>query len=374
MSKKILLVDDEPNILQGFERHLRKSYDLELAVGGAAALEAVKSSGPFAVVVSDMQMPEMSGVELLGNIRRCSEHTVRIMLTGNADQRTVVDAVNEGNIFRFLNKPCPPDKLAQALDAGLEQYRLVTAEAELLSNTLSGSVRLLTQVLSLAMPQAFGLSQKARTLGRSVATRMDVGPMWQVEMAAMLMRLGCVSLPDSTLSKYLSAKPLDADDQKLVNQTPELGYELLSSIPRLEGVAELIRHQTKPPTESTPMASRILKVVGDYQRFSTAESPFSALRRLENGTGYDQNVVREFSEVITENCEIRSVDIAELRPGMVLETRVEDTLGHMLIAKGVEVHEALIQKLSLLRNSGAGVREPIEVRVLKPQLANAGAK
>ena len=125
MNKSILLVDDESNILQGFKRHLHRNYDLELAVGGQAALDLIADHGPFAVVVSDMQMPEMSGVELLREVSRRSRHTVRVMLTGNADQQTAVDAVNEGSIFRFLNKPCKPEELALTLDAGIEHSVLM---------------------------------------------------------------------------------------------------------------------------------------------------------------------------------------------------------------------------------------------------------
>ena len=363
MTTKVLLVDDEPNILQGFKRHLRKSYDLELAVGGQAALETIASKGPFAVVVSDMQMPEMSGVELLSRICELNEHTVRIMLTGNADQKTAVDAVNDGKIFRFLSKPCPPEILAQSLDSALEQYRLVTAEAELLNKTLSGSVRMLTQVLSLAMPEAFGLTQEARNLSKAVAERIGIGPMWQVEMAAMLMRVGCVSLPKDALREYLSGEDIRPEHAELIEETPKLGHGLVSAIPRLQGVAEFVLAQNDPPADPTPIASRILRAVGDYQRFHASGSPFSALAKLQDASVYDPAVIDALSDVISETCESREVTVGELREGMVLEANLEDQSGRVLVAMGTEVHEAMIQKLEMLRRSGAGVREPIHVRV-----------
>ncbi|TWU60254.1 Hydrogenase transcriptional regulatory protein hupR1 [Rubripirellula tenax] len=365
MSNKVLLVDDEPNVLKGYQRHLRKSHDIELAIGGAEALEAIASQGPFAVVVSDMQMPEMSGVELLSKVREVSEHTVRIMLTGNADQKTAVDAVNEGNIFRFLNKPCSPEKLAQAIDAGLEQYRLITAEAELLNKTLAGSVRMLTQVLSLVMPQAFGMTQESRRLARAMAETVgDAGPMWQVEMAAMLMRVGCVSLPTNVLNKYLADRALDADEAKLIKETPQLGYKLVSAIPRLQPVADLIQAQNDPPVPSTPVICRILKIVGDYQRFQAATSPFTALDRLANSLLYDSELVKVLANIISAGCQLKDVGIIEMKEGMVLESNVEDLSGRVLIAKGAEIHEAMIQKLALLKRSATGVREPIRVRVV----------
>lgn len=368
MTQKILLVDDEPNVLQGYKRHLRKKYEIELAIGGAAAVEAYKEKGPFAVVVSDMQMPEMSGVELLGKIRDLNEHTARIMLTGNADQKTAVDAVNEGNIFRFLSKPCTPEELAKSLDAGLELYRLQTAEAELLNQTLSGSVRMLTQVLSLVMPEAFGMTQEARKLVRAIAQQIGIGPLWQIEMASMLMRVGCVSLPKPVLMDYLKNEPLSREDQALINEAPQLGYNLVSAIPRLQPVAELILHQNDPPLDSTPTASRILRVVGDFQRLRNSQRGLThALETLRESKDYDQDIVERFVDVLSDEFQMLDVNVSELKEGMILESNVEDSDGRMLIASGNEVHESIIQKLKVLLRSGAGVREPIKVRVLTLQ-------
>lgn len=374
MTQKILLVDDEPNVLQGFKRHLRKSHDIQLAVGGEAALEVIGEHGPFAVVVSDMQMPEMSGVELLSKVCEIREQTVRIMLTGNADQRTAVDAVNEGNIFRFLNKPCPPEKLAQVLDAALEQHRLITAEEELLNKTLSGSVRMLTQVLSMVMPEAFGLSQEARSFSRSIATKIGVGPLWQIEMAAMLMRVGCVSLPAEVLQKYLHDEELTKQECQLIDETPKLGHSLLASIPRLHGIANYILTHLDPPEDPTPIASRILRAVGDFQRFRSSSTPRQALARLEDNAIYDPDVVKYLSELLAESCVNKDLPINQLEEGMVLDSHVEDLNGRVLIAEGNEVHQAMIQKLTLLSRSGSGVREPISVRILQPETRQAVAK
>ena len=131
MVETILLIDDEPAILQGYQRLLRREFQVETAVGGAEALAKLRQQC-FAVVVSDMRMPGTDGVQLLAKIKNEWPETIRIMLTGNADIETAVNAVNNGNIFRFLTKPCGHDLLAKTLTAALLQYRLVTAEKELL--------------------------------------------------------------------------------------------------------------------------------------------------------------------------------------------------------------------------------------------------
>src|ERR1022692_2024409 len=111
MSEKILFVDDDPNLLASCERSLRRHFQIETAEGGEAGLAKLASRGPYAVVVADRQMPRMDGIEFLGAVRKRAPDTVRIMLTGNADLEGAIRVVNEGNIFRFLTKPCPPDLL-----------------------------------------------------------------------------------------------------------------------------------------------------------------------------------------------------------------------------------------------------------------------
>ncbi|MCC9658407.1 HD domain-containing phosphohydrolase [Rhodopirellula halodulae] len=366
MNKKILLVDDEPNVLQGIKRQLRKRYDLTLAVGGAAAIEEYKENGPFAVVVSDMQMPVMNGVQLLGHIRQLNSQTVRVMLTGNADQKTAVDAVNEGSIFRFLSKPCAAEAFSKTLDAALEHYRLITAESELLNNTLSGSIRMLTQVLSLTMPSAFGLTQEARTLSRAIANGMQLRPIWEVEIAAMLMRIGCVSLPPEIIDRYLNDEDLNSVERKAIEDSARLGSDLVSTIPRLEGVAEIIATQYEPPTDPTLPTARVLRVVGDFQRIRTNASPLAALRAMEGRPEYDAAALRHLSEFVQSTFQDAEVSVAELSEGMVLEENVVDLAGRVLIARGNEMHETLIHKLISLHNSGSGVREPIHVRRMVP--------
>src|SRR5262249_44534484 len=104
MSEKILLVDDEIAILQGYQRLLHGEFHTSIAVGGPAALVEMEQNGPFSVVVSDMRMPDMDGAQLLAKVKTLYPDTIRVMLTGNADIQTAVRAVNDGNIFRFLTK------------------------------------------------------------------------------------------------------------------------------------------------------------------------------------------------------------------------------------------------------------------------------
>jgi DNA-binding NtrC family response regulator len=131
--EKILLVDDEPSVLEALQRQFRKQFHIHIALGGEEALTMLRIQGPFAVVVSDCRMPGIDGIQFLALVRKIAPDTVRMMLTGNNDLETAMEAVNQGEIFRFLTKPCPPDTFQKALEAGMKQYQLIRSKKSGLS-------------------------------------------------------------------------------------------------------------------------------------------------------------------------------------------------------------------------------------------------
>lgn len=146
-SLKVLLVDDETCILDGYRRGLRNRFQLDTAQSGQEALELVSHSTNYAVVISDMRMPGMSGLDLLARVRELSPDTVRIMLTGNADQQTVIDAINQGEIYKFLTKPCDISTLEAAISDGIQRFKQIKKNRTLLDKNAS-KVKGLSQQLS----------------------------------------------------------------------------------------------------------------------------------------------------------------------------------------------------------------------------------
>jgi len=182
--ERILLVDDEPLVLVALHRALSTDFHIEMAVGSDEAMQALENQGPFAVLVSDFKMPGMNGVQFLTHSGKCYPETVRIMLTGQADLHAAMAAVNEGQVFRFLTKPCPAKVLARTLEAALDQYRLITAERELLRRTLMGSITLLTEVLSAVDPAAFSCSFRIKRYVMAIGGGGDSFPDWVHSRAA----------------------------------------------------------------------------------------------------------------------------------------------------------------------------------------------
>ncbi|MGD1102114.1 MAG: response regulator [Terriglobia bacterium] len=128
-------MDDGVPVLDALQRQLRSRFDATATGDAKEAIRLVVSSGPFAVVVSDLRMHGIDGVSLVYLIRRTAPETVRVLLRGNAEMEAAISAINQGNILRFLTKPCPSAALFGALEATVEQYRLCTAGRELRGQT-----------------------------------------------------------------------------------------------------------------------------------------------------------------------------------------------------------------------------------------------
>lgn len=378
MSTKILCVDDEEYVLTGLQRTLRKQFQLDVAIGGAAGLQQLERDGPYAVVMADMQMPEMNGIEFLKRAETRWPDTVRVMLTGNADQKTAVDAVNLGHIFRFLNKPCEPDMLAATLQAALRQYQIVTAERDLLERTLNGSVKLLTDTLAMTDPAAFGRAQQLRDSMRRFAQHFNITQTWDLELAAMLAPIGSLAVPASVLQRSRDGLQLSGPEKDMLARVPETGANLLANIPRLENVARIVRYQEKNfdgsghPTdpiagEEIPIGARVLKVLNDLLLLEAKKVPrYKALESLPQCPGrYDPKVLEavaaSFDLVLPpeagEKAVPRRVTLDELRVGHHLTAGIQTHDGTLIVSAGTTVTQIHLEKV---RNFAelSGIREP----------------
>ncbi|HOM18025.1 MAG TPA: response regulator [Thermoguttaceae bacterium] len=377
MNEKILCVDDEPNILDAYRRTLRKWFNIDVASGGEEALRAIAERGPYAVIVADMRMPGMNGVELLAKVREVAPLTVRMMLTGNADQQTAIQAVNQGHIFRFLSKPCAPEDFANALEAGLEQHRLLTAERQLLTQTLSGAVKVLVDVLSMLKPMAFGRASEVRRVVHQLCEQLQVQNAWAVEIAAALSQIGCITVPEKILAKVYRGEALSGEELEIYQQHPKVGHELIRKIPRLEEAAEIIGYQEKlyngkgfpqdfRAGEDIPLGARILKAALDWTSLLAAglqpEMAFVHMRQRQGW--YDPKVIEALKHAleISEEYAVRELRVNQLADGMILAEDIHSIHGTLLCPKGQEITPAVRHRL---RNYmvNVGIQGPIRVFV-----------
>jgi DNA-binding NtrC family response regulator len=120
--KRVLLVDDDPQILFCFEQLLKGHFELDVASGPGLALEFITTRGPYAVVVSDLRMPGMSGLELLWKTKEISPRTVGVLMSGSVESDIVTESIDKGIAYRVVEKPCVPSDLIRMIDEALGHY------------------------------------------------------------------------------------------------------------------------------------------------------------------------------------------------------------------------------------------------------------
>ena len=367
MARKVLFVDDEPNVLQSIRRSLRKSFDVDTAEGGQEALDKMAANGSYAVIVSDMRMPGMNGVEFLSEAKKRAPDSVRMMLTGNADQQTAVDAVNHGDIFRFLNKPCGPEDLASALQSGIRQHELITAEKELLEQTLRGSIDALANVLALSNPEVFGSTSRSKNRIHKIVEHMKLEDNWIFESAAMLCKIGCIAVSEDLVRRKVTGHKLDAEEYAEFAEHASIGAKLVTTIPRMDEVARAIQYQEKCfdgsgyPKDSVrgediPLGGRMLKVVLDYDAVEASGAQMAdAIERLKSKPErYDPQVLAAFeaSMQVDEGLVVSTVSIMQLDDSMVVAEDLKTAEGVLLIATGLETTLSVRRHLQKYRDKG----------------------
>ncbi|MFN8058635.1 MAG: response regulator [Vicinamibacterales bacterium] len=361
---KVLCVDDEPNVLDGLALHLRRRYEVLTAESGAEALALIEREGTPAAVMSDMRMPGMDGAAFLSKVRQMSPDTVRLLLTGQADLDSAIAAVNEGQIFRFLTKPCPPPALLAAVGAAVEQHRLVTSERVLLEQTLRGSIRTLADVLSVTNPLLFGRATRIQAHVAALAEQLQMRDRWQVEVAAMLSQLGYVALPPDVAQKVYYAKPLTEKEQAMLQRVPEVNEQLLGHIPRLEVVRAILNRSARsgqprpdaadPDERLVQRGVHLLRVAMDFDALeSEGTPPALAVDRMRvNADRYDEEVLNAMAAVAGTNrlgANVTQMPTTKLRVGMVLAEDVVLETGSLLVARGYTITAGFLERVRNFR-------------------------
>ncbi len=234
MQEKVLCVDDDLNILSAYQRQLRRQFSIEVAAGGEAGLEEFEKNGPYAVVVSDLRMPGMNGIRFLEKVKEAAPDTVAIMLTGFADLQTTIEAVNHGNIFRFLTKPCPTDVLKRALLDGIRQYQLVQTEYEYRAlrkwnESLGGLIQAFMRLVASKDPYTAGHQIRVSQFSAAIAKSLDFSSdlVEQITMAAMIHDIGKIYVPVEFLNR---PGQLCSSELNIVRMHAQIGHDILKPI------------------------------------------------------------------------------------------------------------------------------------------------
>lgn len=371
----ILVVDDEPHNRELVEAMLTpEGYDVVCVEDGMAALRMVDAQPPDLILL-DVMMPHVNGFEVCRRIKADPE-TARIpvvLLTALTDRASLERGLEAG-AEDFLSKPVHKGELLLRVR---NLIRLVTLERDLLEQTLQGSINVLTDVLAQVNPAAFGRSERVARLVEALASDCDETCSWQLNVAARLSQLGCVTVPESVLERMYEGCDLSESEKEMLRGYPRAGHDLLVKIPRLEAIAHAVSYQAKrydgggEPNdevrrEQIPLISRLLMVALEYDTLrSSGHNAAAALDEMCRREGwYDPAILESLRRHLASELEVEVIEVSvfDLEPGMVLADDVHTRDGKMLVARDTRITGAMVDRLVNWDRIG-GVAQPVQVLV-----------
>ncbi len=410
----ILCVDDEANILSAMRRLFRPSgYRVLTADSGAKGLEIIElEKGNVNAVISDMRMPNMNGAEFLTKVRQKYPDIMRILLTGYSDMDSTVDAINEGQIYRYVSKPwnevelisCVKEALnIQHLKAEKERLEKLTQEQnhqlktlnasleekvakrtadlktahERLKKSFLTSIKIFSSLIELRGGKVAGHSRRTADLARKIAVSMKL-PIKDVNdifLAGLLHDIGKIGFSDELLNKPPIKMTLE--ERKIFCEHAVKGEELLMPLEDMMGAAIIIRshhehfdgsgYPEKLAGEQIPLGSRILAVANEHDGLTEGtltgkkQSGMEVYSYIHNNAGkrYDPKVVAIYEKLLWSGANAPKVTAAHMQtttaPMMELSPEIQAEIRNQNIAGLPEYEVELKEEIKEVRHSVFGL-------------------
>mgnify|MGYP001378854487 CR=1 FL=1 len=372
---KILFVDDEEMVLSGINLTVGRTFNVRTATSGRDGLEILKEEGPFAVVVSDFNMPQMDGVEFLQQVRSMDKEVVTMLLTGGANFNEVSDAVREGGIFRLIGKPCPAEDLEDNLNQAIKQYRTIRAEKDMLEQTMNGAVRAMTSILSAAKPLYFGRAQRVKRLAFQLAEVLGIQDPWRLELAVTFYYLGFLSLPEEVQENLYHKRDVAAGIQEIIQRIPSFTESALKDIPRLDEIIEVIKSVDQDfdssgrEQEEITKLSSIIRLSKDYDEAASAGHARPKIFEwlLKNRSRYLSGGLEALSRIRDYSDggpQLQAVKVADLKQGMRIQEDLRLSNGYLVAPQGSVVTDSFLVVLKNYRLCYANDPLPDQVEVI----------
>ncbi len=398
MVNRVLFVDDEVAILKSLKRlFLDDSFEVLTSTSPLEALKILQEK-EIPVVVSDQRMPEMTGTDFLQKVKEGWPDTVRMVLTGYADLEAALAAINQGNVYRFINKPWDNADLKLAVKNGITHYRLIAENKALfeltqqqnllltdfnqnleekvqkrteetlgllqrLENSFRQLIRVFIELTELFNPSLGGHAKRVNGICEKISKNdgLDEDQIQLIEQAALLHDIGLIGLPRSLLEK--KGGGFSKAELSLIQQHPTLGHMLLSKIDDLRQAAAMVRshHENFDGSgfpdglrgERIPLGARIIRIANDYDNLTNKRSLSQAdaleFLRRKSGSDYDPQIVisllNVFDQLIPSGAEEAALLLDEIKSGMVISRDILTNTRLFLLAKNTKIEELYLERL-----------------------------
>jgi response regulator RpfG family c-di-GMP phosphodiesterase len=368
----VVVVDDQPANLKLLEDLLtQQGHAVRSFPRGRLALDAA-SRNPPDLILLDINMPEMDGFEVCKRLKADHKlaHIPVLFLSALNETRDKVNAFRSGAVD-YITKPFQLEEVRARVETHLQLHRARQVERELLERTLGGAVQALSHLAHLTSPTLTERSDALRGMVVHMAGHLRLPDSWQYELAATLCLIGCITLPsDAFEHAYVGDNP-SSEELHMYRAHPDAGFRLLSQIPRLENVAEMIRLQqvetsNGATSDTAEQGSRMLRTAQELDRRTLRGTPFK--------TACDElrAAPRKFPSVLLDalkdyspsrvHFEVKHLPAPQLLPGMILVDEVVTADRSLtVVSKGATLTVTLIERVRNFAKT-RGVLEPIQVR------------
>ncbi|MDQ6992021.1 MAG: response regulator [Mariprofundus sp.] len=334
----ILIVDDMPENIDVLEGLLSPHYRVKVATSGKRALKIAESMPDL--ILLDVMMPGMDGYEVCRHLKQ--KRKLRRIPVIFVTAKSEVDDETRGfelGAVDYISKPVSPPLVLARVKNIIALFATKRRLREIMDKTLTGCVELLTDVLSLTAPAAFGRSSSIRRHIKAAAKQMGHSNTWRFEVAAMLSQLGCIALPDELVDNIHNGSASSDEEKKIFASHPEVGKRLLEKIPNLRDVAEIValQHQTVDTIEANLQISAGVKLGASLLHLAMQQDDKTRHTSVMQKAGSTEPQVGEQIEL----------SLSDLQLGMRLESEVSTRKGWKLVPKGTEITKAVLERLSV---------------------------
>lgn len=384
-ARNILVVDDEPIILKALDKFLgRFHYRVHKAEHAVDAMKILRETR-VGVIITDYQMPMLSGLEFLQQAREIQPLATRILITAIQDNETVIQAINDGEIFRFIPKPWKGEELIATIHNAAQKFDLLSKNEALQDETVAANERLKNQLeivqnqkreleesiensvkLSIKMAESFYplLGERARQV-MNLATRLgkemesSEHEMRILRIAALVHEIGLISVPRGVVERWItSPEGIGDHDLAALSKYPIMSEELSAYVDGSGEVSRVVRQHCEnfdgsgfPDRlhgEYTEKLARILRVATFIVGCGASGSRLLELLDKESGRKFDPDIVRaahraRIFEVDGGSTQSKEVLVQELERGMVLAEPILTNEGTLLVQKGEKLTPAFIK-------------------------------
>ena len=392
-SWRVLLVDDQPDNLAVLRGALEEEgYQLAFTSSGEDALDVLPELNPHLILL-DIMMPGIDGFEACRRMKQneISRDTPIIFITAKKETEDIIQGFRVGGVD-YITKPFQQEEVCVRVRNHLELVGLRRSleeqnrhTQELLDQTLNGSMAIFNEILAGFDHALFSRGTRLRELVKNWTPDLGLKDTWQLELAAMFLPIGLVTIPSSIIARYREGMNLSAKEEELINKAPEASAHLLEKIPHLKKVSRIVRYHQKNydgsgypedglQGESIPVEGRILKLLCDYvdEELSGLNSR-DVIERLKGRAGlYDPVLLRKLQDYFEKLDSARpaagqgekTISFRELRVGHTLADKIENKEGTVLLNPGQIVNE---MHMMLLRNHNdfIGIQEPIRIKAAR---------